>query len=586
MAESKFQKYRHDLEIPGSTLAWNMYAAGIANIGKAGKPESFAIPSPGDDQLLVRVDAVGLCFSDVKLIKLGGDHPKLYGRDLSKEPTRVGHEVALTVIKVGKHLAHQYTPGQRLAVQPDIYVHQRNTAYGYTIPGGLIQYHLLGPEVLDADDGAYVIPVDEQIGYAEAALTEPWACVDAAYTQRRRLFPQAGGIMWIMGNGDDRTGYTFSRGLDAPRLIYLTAVPEKLKEIVKNNVPDGTQVIETEDILPGKFSDFSDRVTGGKGFDDIILLSPTSGKLVGQIAKLIAFRGVLNIVATRALDGDSEIDAGRIHYHYTAYVGTQETDIAAAYGEERNRCELKKGGSALFIGAGGPMGQMHVQRAVEKKDGPAIIIATEVNQERAHVLERVITPLAQQNGRVFRIFNPHNAGQSLEDFLLEITGERGVDDAVVCVPVAALMQETAQVVKPEGMLMFFAGVPNGTFIEVNLSPVFLGNLQLTGTSGSKLVDQEMVLRKTSQGELNPNRSVAAIGGMNAARDGIEALMQGTFAGKIVIFPQIIELPLMSLQELKARYPEIGSKLGENDLWTVEAEQALINRFWAGSKNDG
>ncbi len=57
---------------------------------KAGKPESFAIPSPGDDQLLVRVDAVGLCFSDVKLIKLGGDHPKLYGRDLSKEPTRLG----------------------------------------------------------------------------------------------------------------------------------------------------------------------------------------------------------------------------------------------------------------------------------------------------------------------------------------------------------------------------------------------------------------------------------------------------------------------------------------------------------------
>ncbi len=170
-----------------------------------------------------------------------------------------------------------------------------------------------------------------------------------------------------MGNGDDRTGYTFSRGLDAPRLIYLTAVPEKLKEIVKDNVPDGTQVIETEDILPGKFSDFSDRVTGGKGFDDIILLSPTSGKLVGQIAKLIAFRGVLNIVATRALDGDSEIDAGRIHYHYTAYVGTQETDIAAAYGEERNRCELKKGGSALFIGAGGPMGQMHVQRAVRKR---------------------------------------------------------------------------------------------------------------------------------------------------------------------------------------------------------------------------
>ena len=101
----------------------------------------------------------------------------MYGRDLAKEPTRVGHEVALTIIKVGKNLSETYKPGQRLAIQPDIYVNRRNTAYGYTISGGLIQYHLIGPEVLDADDGAYVIPVDERVGYAEAALTEPWAWV-------------------------------------------------------------------------------------------------------------------------------------------------------------------------------------------------------------------------------------------------------------------------------------------------------------------------------------------------------------------------------------------------------------------------
>src|SRR5439155_24016049 len=110
---------------------------------------------------------VGLCFSDIKLIRLGGEHPKLYGRDLTREPTRLGQEAAVTVIDVGDELRGRFKPGQRLAIQPDIYVDGRSTAYGYTIPGGLIGYQVIGPEVLAADDGAYVVPVDDRLGYAE-----------------------------------------------------------------------------------------------------------------------------------------------------------------------------------------------------------------------------------------------------------------------------------------------------------------------------------------------------------------------------------------------------------------------------------
>ena len=169
----------------------------------------------------------------------------------------------------------------------------------------------------------------------------------------------------------------------------------------------------------------------------------------------------------------------------------------------------------------------------------------------------------------------------MQDFIFEISGERFVDDAVICAPVAKLMEETAKLIKPDGMLIFFAGVPNGTFIEVNLSAVFLHNQQLTGTSGSKLIDQEVILQKTLMWELNPNRSVAAIGGMEVARDGLEALMKGTFAGKIIIFPQLDNLPLIGLENLENHYPGIAEKLGENNLWTIEAEKALIAEFWTG-----
>jgi len=38
--------------------------------------------------------------------------------------------------------------------------------------------------------------------------------------------------------------------------------------------------------------------------------------------------------------------------------------------------------------------------------------------------------------------------------------------------------------------------------------------------------------------------------MDAALDGLDALMTGKYTGKIVIFPQLINLPLMGLSELK------------------------------------
>ena len=570
-------------KIPEKTIAWNMYNAGIENIGRNGKPEKFAVSKPNDNQLLVRVDSVGLCYSDVKLIKMGGSHPKLYDQELSTNPTRLGHEAALTVVKVGKNLAGKYHPGQRLAIQPDIYHNQVSTAYGYTIPGGLTQYHLIGPEVLDADDGAYVIPVEGDIGYAETALTEPWACVVAAYTQRRRLVPRVEGLMWIVGQPGDETSYTFTSGLEAPKMICLTDVPATLKEFILDKKPESTEVIDLNNLNSDSYSKLWKDLTDEKGFDDIILLSPTSAEMVSEAAKLIGFRGTFNIVSRQPLDGEPLIDAGRIHYHYTTYIGNNGTDISASYGEERNRCELRSGGVAVFIGAGGPMGQMHVQRAIELENGPSLIIATEINEKRLDVLDKISSPLAAARDKRFEVFNPTTADESLQDFIKRVTEEGYVDDVVVCVPVASLMQESAKLLKPDGMLVFFAGVPAGTYVKLKFDAVYMANLQLTGTSGSKLKDQEVVIQKAMNEELNPNRSVAAIGGIEAARDGIEAMMNGVFAGKILIFPQISGLPLLSLDELETHFPKIAEKLGKNNLWTTEAEKALIEEFWCGDK---
>jgi threonine dehydrogenase-like Zn-dependent dehydrogenase len=557
-----------------------MYGAGVENIGRDGKPELVPVPEPGPNQLLVRVDAVGMCYSDVKLIKQGGSHPKLYNRNLATNPTRLGHEATHTVMKVGEALQDQFYPGQRLALQPDIYQQGRSTAYGYTIPGGLIQFHLIGPEVLDADAGSYVIPLEGDIGYAEAALTEPWACVEAAYTQRRRLAPKPGGTMWIVGQPGDSTQYEFSSGLDAPATVVVTDVPPALLRRVREEVAErGAELVARDGLLPADYQDLSADLTGGAGFDDIVLLDPRSAAMVSEAARLIARRGTFNLVGREPLDDRVQIDVGRIHYDYTAYVGNRGPDIAASYGEKRNRCELRAGGTAVFVGAAGPMGQMHVQRAIEVAQGPITIIATDINPERLAALAESFVPLAEERGKRLIPFNPAEAEESLLDLVMRETDGRGVDDVVVCVPVAPLMADSAQLMAPDGMLVLFAGVPNGTLAPLDMSVVYLHNAQYTGTSGSTMDDQRMVVRKTLAGELSPNRSVGAIGGIEAAQDSVRAMMEGDYPGKIVVFPQLTGVPLTGLSELKETLPHIAERLGPGDVWTREAERELIERYW-------
>ncbi|MCQ3979179.1 MAG: hypothetical protein DPW09_37635 [Anaerolineae bacterium] len=325
-----YDQYRSpEPPIPAETWAWNMYGAGVENIGRNSEPERMPVTEPGPDQLLVRVDAVGMCFSDVKLITQGGEHPKLYHRNLAVEPTRLGHEVALTVVKVGENLRQQYHPGQRLALQPDIYIQGKSTAYGYTIPGGLTQFHLIGPEVLEADHQTYVLPLPGDLGYAETALTEPWACVEAAYTQRRRLSPKNGGSMWIVGYPGDTTTYQFSAGLEAPAMIVATDAPPAVLDLLRQEAGKReVDLIIRNGLAPADYPALKTELTAGAGFDDIILLDPRSAAGVSEAAKLIARRGTFNMVGQTPLDGDVPVDVGRVHYDYTAYVGNRGPDIA------------------------------------------------------------------------------------------------------------------------------------------------------------------------------------------------------------------------------------------------------------------
>lgn len=544
-------------------LGWNTYGSGLDAMGRDGQPEHIEVGSTGHGQLRVRVDAVGLCFSDVKLIKQGAGHPKLYGRDLASQPTRLGHEATVTVLEVGDQLAGQYHVGERLAIQPDIHVDGVSTAYGYTVPGGLIQHHLIGQEVLGGDEGPYVIPVPEGCGLADAALSEPWACVEAAYTQRRRLEPLPGGRLLLLADGPVERDIDLAGAVDSAGHITLLGIGAEVERAVRRL--NGNADVAVVESLPD-----------GADFDDIIVLEPRSAELVSELARRIAFRGVMLLAGTQPLDGRCAIDLGRMHYHYTAYLGTTSPVIREAYGRTRNRADLVDGGVAVFVGAGGPMGQMHVQRALESERGPATVIAVDPDEDRLAVLRSRLSPLAERVGR--RLVVIAGDASQARPHVVEASGGAMADDVVVSVPVAAVMEEAAELMGPSGMFVAFAGVPNGTMGNLDMSNVYLGSAQFTGTSGSGVQDQVNVLAKVRAGTLSPSLNLAAIGGIGAARDGVRAVMEGRFAGKVLVFPQVVGLPLVGLDELADVLPEVAKHLGPSGEWTERAEQELLDHF--------
>jgi len=559
-----YQEYitgTHD--IPDRMSAWYLYGQGIEHFGKDDAPVAEAVPDISTDELLVRVDAVGICASDAKMIRLGNTYPLFLGRDLGDDPARLGHELALTIVKIGDDLQDDYNVGQRLSVQPDVFYQTVRKCIGVILPGGMTQYMVIGQEVLDGDDGSYVFTTQDSLSYADVAVFEPWACVDAAYRPFRRLHPLKNGVMWIHGQGN----YNLDFEVPSKLVIASDVSPSVLTQLQEQHVELAIADELTLDEILEQYTDDGQ-------LDDIILLSPDSPELIASAHEALSKRGTLVIASQDRLD-DVPIDVGRLHYDFTAILGTNKSKLSSAYGESNNRTELKKDGVLLIHGAGGPMGQMHTQRALTMPDGPRIVIVTNRGLERLHALEQQFAPIAKQHHNQLIAISPTEQPDKLRETVGKLTGGIGCDDIVMMFPSREEIGFLRTLLSQSGVLNLFAGLPHGNMVEMDINPILTDGMQIIGTSGSSLNDQKRVLAKATDGIIAPAQIVSAIGGLNAVKEAIIAVNERRFAGKIVIYPAFTELPLLSLSDLQVVYPAIYALLGDNDTWTKQAEDKLF-----------
>ena len=552
--------------LPEKNRLWPLYGAGFDNLGSEGSSIEVSMPQPGPDELLVRHDAVGLCFSDIKVIRAGQEHPRIH-RALQSDPVVLGHEVSATVVAVGENLRNQYEPGDRFIVQADIYLGGVSYAYGYEIQGGLSLYNIIDWRVLNGDHGNYLIPVQPSTGYAESALTEPWACVIAAYQLDYRMGLKPGGTTWIIGtqSGRDRS-YTISQGFDEvshPDRLLLSQVPEAFADWLKERARAlGIETIKVNDVTAPPVD----------AVDDIVLLG-ADPRIVSTTSPHLAKFGVYAILTDVPFPDRVEIDLGRVHYDRWVYVGSPDPDVARAYREVPVHSTLQPGGKAWFVGAGGPMGRMHVQRALQASAGPATILCTDISDLRLADLCTSFSAEAAAKGIEWICLNPLDKAEY--EAGLAAFEDTGFDNIVVLAPAIPAIAQAAGYLSPKGVMNVFAGLARGTFVPLDLNDVVQRSVRVIGHSASTIEDLRLMLHQTEHGELLPNRSVAAIGSLSAARDGLAAVRDALFPGKVVIFPQIKEFPLTPLPELKDKLPSVYARLKDGREWTTEAEEEFL-----------
>ena len=129
---------------------------------------------------------------------------------------------------------------------------------------------------------------------------------------------------------------------------------------------------------------------------------------------------------------------------------------------------------------------------------------------------------------------------------------------------------------PKGVMNIFAGVARGVSARIDLSDAYLRDTRIIGHSASTIDDLRLMLHQAESGELSPNRSVAAIGSLSAAKDGLLSPCVTRFTpAKSSSTLKSRTSPSIAVPDLKDVLPTVYALLIDNREWTNEAEAEFL-----------
>jgi L-sorbose 1-phosphate reductase len=212
---------------------------------------------------------------------------------------------------------------------------------------------------------------------------------------------------------------------------------------------------------------------------------------------------------------------------------------------------LLPGGTTLLLGAG-PMGLWHVEIAMSS--APETIIISEPNDARRETAREFFAERARKAGVALVLTTP----DMLDDTIADVTGGRGVDDCIVALGIRAVQEKSFDYLGEGGVTNLFGGVKAGEeMIEVDARRIHYESISVVGSSGSDPSDMAQAMEMIAEDTIQPGKYVAAVGGLDAARDLLEAVRAQQMEGKGVI------------------YPSLRKPLEEIEGWSGDQEKALL-----------
>ncbi|MCK5113653.1 MAG: alcohol dehydrogenase catalytic domain-containing protein [Phycisphaerae bacterium] len=537
---------------------------------------SKPVDLPTKHHILLKIEAVGLCFSDLKLLHQFSEHPrKLNIQDgiatdilaeltsyvPGEQPTVPGHEACVRVVAVGSKVT-EHKVGDRYLVQADwrqMVTAASNGAFGYCFEGGLQEYVIVDERiVIDEETGShFLIPAAEDFSASAIALIEPWGCVECSYvTPERNTIKHDGKLLVVAEAG--RTVESLDDCYDAAgRPAEITAI-YGTKEQAESFTFQETGGVFHEPEPIDAIASLPDET-----YDDIVYFGARA-KVIEALNSKLARGGIINIVLGGAKIGQLvNVGVGRTHYGLTRWIGTTTDNAAESYKVIPNDGEIRANDKVVVIGAGGPMGQMHVIRNLCSGIEGVEIIGTDFDDERLESLRSKAEPISQSKGLKFRLVNPQTT--PLTD---------AFDYYALMAPLGVLVADAIQTGATGAMINIFAGIPATTNHDLDLDTYISKGMFMFGTSGSTIDDILIVRDKVESAQLDTDCSVDAVSGMAGALAGIDAVKDRTCGGKIVVYPQLHDMEMISLKDIGEKYPNVAAKLSHG-MWTKQAEKQLL-----------
>lgn len=278
--------------------------------------EEVPVPEVSSGGLLLRVEACGLCGSDLRTLRNG--HRKV------TFPWTIGHEICGIVEEVGAAYQGQWQIGDRLAIgplaycgtcefcvtgKPDLCENYREIAQAW--PGGLAEFIAIPQECIEHGT---ILPVPNGLDPAFAAIIEPMSsCVHAQEIGQVGL----GDTVLILGSGPvGCTHISLARARGAFKIFIADIVDERLK-LADAFEPDALINSANTNLI-----EEVKRLTNGKGADVVITATPAPIAVVQAVelakkgGRILLFGGLPKEQSTPG------VDLNLVHYNALHLIGT------------------------------------------------------------------------------------------------------------------------------------------------------------------------------------------------------------------------------------------------------------------------